>query len=182
MADKFKGVGETTNGDDQVIDIETLPSECGTSEVVLHALENATDIDERIAIIRDGYEVSSMGVGEFQFEMKRGVGRYLEDIRDIYVEAILSLLNKRDFLGLQLDLASGSISRDVFFENASQYLGEAVDVDEDILYEKSQLLIGTVPYEFDAETISSVFSCPIWQAEKAILRIQTAQGHLIEDD
>lgn len=83
-------------------------------------------------------------------------------------EAILALLDNRDFLGYQLSHAHGTISDEQMDGIVDEHFSKAGSFKEGDAARKAAFLAGIVPERFDAELLSTVLGCDIEQAEKAI--------------
>jgi hypothetical protein len=83
-------------------------------------------------------------------------------------EAIISLLDERDFFGAQLSHVNGEISDDAFEEILDARAAKATHVDREILAQKTARLGMLIKDRIDADVVSTVFSCSLDQARSAL--------------
>jgi hypothetical protein len=92
-------------------------------------------------------------------------------------EAMLSLLDTRDFLGYQLAHAKGTIGIEEFRAIASDFLARIQPVDPQVLASKTRALIQLIGTRADSDTVSTVFSCELDEAEAAIVEVTNQINH-----
>lgn len=84
-----------------------------------------------------------------------------ENAAEALREALEAILDARDFLGLQLSLAQGTISEEAFEEHALPYLRRQVEnVYGPALLQRARVLMAVLPPgRFDAEVLSTMLRC-----------------------
>jgi len=86
-------------------------------------------------------------------------------------EALLRLLDARDFLGYQLARANGAISGVEFKKIAKRYLREPGKTDADQLREKVHVLTQLIGERVDSDTVAVAFHCHLDEAEAALRHV-----------
>lgn len=93
---------------------------------------------------------------------------YFRQVQEVYDEALEGLLQTRDFLGLQLDLAYENISEDEFNELASDHF-EASDKPLSASARRGiSLLKDASRVKLDADWLSAAFRCNISDVERLL--------------
>jgi hypothetical protein len=83
-------------------------------------------------------------------------------------EALLNLLDARDFLGYQLSYANGGMDKETFDAIAAKYLYSVAPTMGD-LADRIEVLLDLLPPErLDADAVSVMLNCGIDQAEGAL--------------
>lgn len=109
---------------------------------------------------------STHSSSEITYSMRRH-GVAMDALR-VARDAILSLVENRDFLGFQLAHANGAMSDGDMDIIADKFLSGPRVFDETEVARKAAFLAGIVPEKFDAELVSLVFHCELDEAERAI--------------
>jgi hypothetical protein len=93
-----------------------------------------------------------------------------EALSMLYVarEAVLSLLDTRDFLGYQLAHAKGGVDDEEFRAIAARFLRRTKPADQITINEKVRTLVQLVGDRADTDTVSTIFNCEIEEAEAAL--------------
>lgn len=86
---------------------------------------------------------------------------------NVLSQAVSGLLKTRDFLGLQLDFASGNMGESEFQTLSAQYLCEPRKIEPSELRNIVHVLWQSVDQDVDPETVSVMFGCSIEDAEGA---------------
>ncbi len=93
---------------------------------------------------------------------------HVRSMLEVSREAMLSLLDTRDFLGYQLAHAKHSISSEEFRAIASEFLARIQPVEPALLVSKTRALIQLIGDRADSDIVSTVFNCDLEEAEVAI--------------
>jgi hypothetical protein len=83
-------------------------------------------------------------------------------------EAILSLLDERDSLGMQLSHANGDISEEALDELLTARAAKTCAIDPGTLAQKTARLAVLIKDRIDADVVATIFNCDLEQARTAL--------------
>jgi hypothetical protein len=91
-------------------------------------------------------------------------------------EALLALLDARDFLGYQLAYSKGLIEKEEFQRIAEPYLKAPEAVDASELLKKVSALVALIGHRADTETVATVLRCDLDDAADALRGVARSIG------
>ncbi len=132
-----------------------------TIEIKETLFRNGKNINENI--------IKKISVSESEFQEK--LQNYMESIYQPTIKrAFETLLNKIDFLGLQLNFEYGNLDEDYFNQEAKNYIiKKNNDYEIETLCKEIEALEKISGIKFDLDVLSDIFKCKVQQINKAIL-------------
>lgn len=94
-------------------------------------------------------------------------------ISPTFNKVLKNMMNIRNHLLLQLDLACGNISEEYFDGEETKYLTETENIPLEKLKEEIEMLFSFTDLSLDSEEISEILNCSVDDAEKTLKNILT---------